>query len=429
MGSSRKGHGSSRHDLRLRVEGESGSLAGIIVECQTCGTERSLEGAFDREAFVRVHACGGRSPWLHHEETCGKLLRTTQRGASNVWFPTVRSVLSIPPWSDGLQQFVTRYWAALSIEIDGNTHRRVVDELVSHVPFSTEEVLAAVRDRKGEEATARSEDQIRLEEFRALSQGRAGGPGSNFDASTARPPEEVEGFIDLVTTVSRLREVRAMTGFTRLQPKGEESDVCPIALEADWLPAIAVHGEGIFLRLDSDSLRRWQDDPQIEGRVQVLQRRWRESYFFDGNVPGAAFLLAHTFAHCLIDHWSLDGGYPAASLRERVYALDEGVGVLVYTAAADSAGSLGGLIAQASPDRLGPSVVEAVARYRWCSSDPVCSETPSQGMEGLNLAACHACALVPETSCEHRNTLLDRALLVGLPDEREFGFFSAMARY
>jgi hypothetical protein len=421
--------GSERHDLRLRVEGETGSLAGIVAQCRTCDTERSLEGAFDREALVGIRSCGGRSPWLDHDETCGKLLRTTQRGASNVWFPTVRSVLSIPPWSDGLQQFVTRHWATLRIEIDANAYRKVVDQLVSprHVPFSAEEVLAAVGDRKGEEEAGRSEDQIRLEEFRALCQGRAGDSRSNFDASTEPPPPEAEGFVDLVTTVSRLREVRAMTGFTRLQPKGEDGEVCPIALDADWLPAIAVHGEGIFLRLKDDALRRWQADFHVERRVRLLQGRWRQSYLFDGNLPGASFLLAHTFAHCLIDQWSLQGGYPAASLRERVYALEEGVGVLVYTAAADSAGSLGGLIAQAAADRLGPSLVEAIRRYRWCSSDPVCSETASQGAEGLNLAACHACALVPETSCEHRNALLDRALLVGLPDAREFGFFHAMA--
>ena len=44
----------------------------------------------------------------------------------------------------------------------------------------------------------------------------------------------------------------------------------------------------------------------------------------------------------------------------------------------------------------------------------------------VRVAACHACALVPETSCEHRNGLLDRALLVGVPGERDFGFFSSL---
>ena len=50
-----------------------------------------------------------------------------------------------------------------------------------------------------------------------------------------------------------------------------------------------------------------------------------------------------------------------------------------------------------------------------CSSDPLCIESKGQGVDALNLAACHACALLPETSCEEGNRLLDRLLLVGMP--------------
>jgi hypothetical protein len=32
--------------------------------------------------------------------------------------------------------------------------------------------------------------------------------------------------------------------------------------------------------------------------------------------------------------------------------------------------------------------------------------------------------MLPETSCEHNNILLDRALLVGTPDEPHLGFFA-----
>jgi len=272
----------------------------------------------------------------------------------------------------------------------------------------------------------RSDAQIRREEFRALCQGREETPEANFVATPRDAPEEVEGFIDLATTVSRLREVRALTGFTRLDPSAEADKVCALSKDADWLPAIAVVGEGIFLRFADGALQSWEGHPQVRRRASTLQDRWRTSYMYDGTLPDARFLLAHTFAHCLIDQWSLAGGYPAASLRERVYAVDEGVGVLVYTAAADSAGSLGGLIAEAGPGRLGPSLLEGLRRYRWCSSDPVCSETSAQGADGLNLAACHGCALVPETSCEMRNGLLDRALLVGVPEDRGFGFFSPL---
>jgi hypothetical protein len=417
-----------RHDLRLTATGASGSLAGIVVECRSCGVQRSMEGAFSREALVGVRSCGGKRPWLSDEVECGKQLRTTQRGASNVWFPTVRSVLSIPPWSDGLQKFVQTKWGALGLDLEEDVLRSVVDKVVApaQVPYSAVEVLAAVAERKSEKVSGGSEAEVRAEEYRALCQGRGGDSAADFVAEVTEPPAELEGLVDLVTVVSRLREVRVFTGFTRLKPQVQDGDRCAISIDADWLPAAAVHGEGVFLRLSADALQAWESRTEVVDRVAELQSRWQQSFLFDGRELSGGFLLAHTLAHGLIDEWSLSGGYPAASLRERVYAGEDGIGILVYTAAADSAGSLGGLIAQAEPTRLGASLIDAVKRYAWCSSDPVCAETGSQGAEGLNLAACHACALVPETSCEYRNGLLDRALLVGLPDERDFGFFNQL---
>ncbi len=292
------------------------------------------------------------------------------------------------------------------------------------VNHSGEEVLAAVDERKGEEAKDKTDSQIRREEFRALCQGRKGDADSEFVAEAMEPPNELSPFIDLITSVSRLREVRALTGFFRLIPS---DNPCPMAMDTNWFPAIPIHGEGVFLRLRSEAIEEWEQHPRVRDRLTLLAGRWADSFFNPQGEPlTAAFLVAHAFAHALIDQWSLSGGYPAASLRERIYALDDDTGILVYTAAADSAGSLGGVVSQAEHDRLRVSVPEAIQRYGWCSSDPVCSETAAQGVEGLNLAACHSCALLPETSCERRNTLLDRAMLVGLPNDREFGFFSPL---
>ncbi len=72
-------------------------------------------------------------------------------------------------------------------------------------------------------------------------------------------------------------------------------------------------------------------------------------------------------------------------------------------------------------DRL---MISALENARWCSSDPLCIESQGQGVDALNLAACHACSLVSETSCEQRNLLLDRGLLVGTPEAPEVGFFN-----
>lgn len=146
-------------------------------------------------------------------------------------------------------------------------------------------------------------------------------------------------------------------------------------------------------------------------------------------VPSPAtprMVLLHTLAHVLINEWSLEAGYPAAALRERLYAADDMAGVLVYTATSDSAGSLGGLVAQGEPETLGRTLRSAVRRAEWCSSDPLCMETEASGAGGINLAACHACVMLPETSCEHNNILLDRALLVGTSHDPLLGYFEGV---
>jgi hypothetical protein len=419
-----------RHRLHLRVTGGAGSLAGIVVECEDCKLERSMEGAFARDALRGIRSCRGHRPWLrsNSEGGCGKLLRTCQRGASNVWFSSVRSVLSIPPWSEGLQKFIQDRWDTLGLDLEPEMLATLAEKVIEKAgaSYSVEELLAAIEARKEETQRGRGEVETRAEEYRALCQGRSGGADADFVAQVTDPPAGLDRFVDLVTVVSRLREVRAFTGFSRLQPNRPHGEGSAIALGADWLPAIAVHGEGVFLRLNEEAVRGWETDETVRERVEELQGRWRRSFLYDESTLTPRFVLAHTLAHSLIDQWSLAGGYPAASLRERIFADNQGAGILVYTAASDSAGSLGGLIAQADPTKLGPSLEEAVRRYAWCSSDPVCSETRAQGAEGLNMAACHSCALVPETSCENRNGLLDRALMVGVPGKRDFGFFHSL---
>jgi hypothetical protein len=137
-------------------------------------------------------------------------------------------------------------------------------------------------------------------------------------------------------------------------------------------------------------------------------------------------VLIHAFAHTLIEQMALDGGYPSASLRERIYATGDMAGLLIYTATSDAAGSLGGIVAQGKPENLEDLVRGAIARVGWCSADPVCIETPFTGADGLNRAACHACLLLAETSCEEMNVLLDRALLVGTPEHPELGYFVSL---
>ena len=99
-------------------------------------------------------------------------------------------------------------------------------------------------------------------------------------------------------------------------------------------------------------------------------------------------------------------------------------GFLIYTAAGDSEGTMGGLVRMARPGTLEPTVIAALDRAQWCSSDPVCMELgeKGQGPRSMNLAACHSCGLLPETACESFNSFLDRAVVVGTPDDPSIGF-------
>jgi hypothetical protein len=135
----------------------------------------------------------------------------------------------------------------------------------------------------------------------------------------------------------------------------------------------------------------------------------------------------HTFAHLIIRELALECGYNAASIRERIYAKKDSkspmAGVLIYTAAADSDGTLGGLVELGKKENLGRIIEQALSRATICSSDPLCSEHEPEKDRSLHNAACHACTFVAETSCERGNRYLDRALLVPIFGDSDAAFF------
>ena len=90
-------------------------------------------------------------------------------------------------------------------------------------------------------------------------------------------------------------------------------------------------------------------------------------------------------------------------------------GVLVYTAASDAAGSMGGLVRMADPILFEPLLISAIRNAYACSNDPICFDSTGQGHSSLCLAACHACAMIPDLACDDdipSNTFLDRNSLI-----------------
>lgn len=426
------------HNLQIRTAGTSASLRDIIITCD-CGASRSMEGAFGKNALRGVlFGCSGRRPWLSDREQCPSFPRTLQRGASNVWWPIVHSSLSIPPWSEGAFRLLNRYWLALKyipLESLEPTIRGM--GIARGTPYTVEALVLAVRQRReNEEGGGSNLKSIKEEEYEALVIGQEEVSADQEFVCVPSPERGplTSAWFDQVMLVKRLREVRALQSFTRLMPwtPGDpDSRRAPLfGSNPGWLPAIEVSGEGVFLRLSEGRLRDWETRESVRARAAVLLNNYLSRMLAYG-VPAqriitARFILIHSLAHVLISQWALECGYPAASLRERLYVSESMAGLMLYTATSDSAGSLGGVIAQADDRVLENSLREAIARAAWCSADPLCIETAAAGVDALNLAACHACALLPEVSCEEMNLFLDRGLLVGLPESPEVGFFREM---
>ena len=284
-----------------------------------------------------------------------------------------------------------------------------------------------------------TEDEYRVAEYKVLVKD-SGSDAIDFHSDNYPISEyhnKLKPFFKSISLVNKLRETRAFVGFSRLEPN-TTNDISKSKSNlrlgnGEWLPAIEVYGEGIFFEFDEDTLSTWAQRPDVIQRISGLNSAYQNS-FFSKSAPGdirPEYVLIHTFAHLIINQLSYECGYGSSSIRERIYCEkttnnSNMCGVLIYTASGDSEGSLGGLVRQGEPGRLEDTILAAIHNAEWCSSDPICIQSPGQGPESCNLAACHNCALLPETCCECGNRLLDRGVVVGLLDNADVGYFSQL---
>ena len=433
-------------DLTLE-QGSQIGLAGLILKCTKCGKRRSMEGVCGRNTLKDMKIfCHGNRPWLGDREECEEpeTNRVLLRGASNLYFPVTASALDIPPWSDAIQHKLGVHWDALK-DHEEEQQRQLIDllRLEEKLNVTADEIVAQVR--KGKAALeASGNKELRYEEYEQLvGDGQTTlGERVEFEILGHEPPPELGAYFGNVVQAKRLREVRAIKSFTRIVPPSSEAfeddpDFGAIQRgENDWLPAIEVRGEGIFLTLNETSLETWEERDDVKDRAEMINKNWIKDWLdrhdTEEDPPQEItprFILIHSLAHILIRQLSKECGYAGASLRERLY-IDSGelamCGLLVYTATPDADGTLGGLVRQGKPERLAELIPAAIQSARWCSNDPLCIKDIQTFSDPLNLAACHSCLMVSETSCEKFNRLLDRAFLVGEPGNPELGYFSPL---
>jgi len=380
--------------------------------------------------------CSGRSPWLgpRVREACDRDNRLLTRAASNTYFSQTVTVISLPDGDQLIKSAVDRVYEDFlkecTSEGDVRYERKKAKVAAALDGLSDAVVWADLQRRQGNAPPVdKSLKQTELETL--LAQKDTLGedlPDGDFYARThpiGELPACAAGTVDRLVLVHRLREVCAQVGFTRFDPSlpdinGElDLDIvsAPLARDLTWVPASENRGEGVFLSFSAAAIDHWQSRPEVIARRQQLQaafdtwraRKNRPAAIF----PGLPYIMLHSLSHALITALSLDCGYSASAIRERIYAGDFGYGILLYTGTPGSEGSLGGLVEMGKD--LGRHLGRALELSRLCSNDPVCAQhdaTSAHEARFLHGAACHGCLLIAETSCERRNELLDRALVV-----------------
>jgi hypothetical protein len=431
---------------------KTGGLESVAVSCRKCGAARDLGTLTLPPALGSAGIyCSGKQPWeSFSSHSCRRTAHAVQRGAGNVYYPIIKSAITIPPESrftlapgaPGLIDEIRTSQLFSLLTAPGATedfNKIVISKICDQYHCNPELVLQALHGDSASDAGDKFSSDIELEEWTALitenpeADDRDKFVTKHFKGTSRDAMKTLNLLIDHVVSVVKLREVRALTGFYRYQPGGDEDNktskpVLPdLGKGSDWLPALEVYGEGIFISVDETRLAAWENRPEIISRVKTLRERTVNSSY-ERLLPDVTprYVMLHTMAHLLIRRLAFECGYSSASLRERIYSRTGSAkgalaGILIYTAAGDSEGTLGGLSRQCSPDKLFMILISALQDAANCSADPICMESTGQGLDAMNLAACHACSLVAETSCTSFNLLLDRALIVG--DGHINGFF------
>jgi hypothetical protein len=429
--------------LRLD-EGATGDFAEVEVKCTACGAFRRLIEAMVPEAN---HRCSGRRPWLgpDGDEECEERVRLLVRTASNGYFSQVVSALSIPERGDDLTSAVKSCWDVLVAATPETLSAfrqipKVRAALAGHDDSAVLEAIAAVKSgRPTPRLPLRTAEYQQLTAAPQERPGELPAPDDRFFAREVTPRGGLPAGLRRLVLAGKLREVLVEVGFSRIESitpnlQGEYDlgvGSQPLGLTTDWLPATEILGEGIFLELDEDAVRSWEERPPVVARARELlagYEAWRQGREGAPEFPGVRYYLLHSLSHLLMTALSLECGYAASALRERIYCAPSGpgamAGLLISTGSPGAEGTLGGLVEEGR--RIREHLRVAYDLGRLCSNDPVCAQHSPRGTlveRYLEGAACHGCLFVAENSCERFNHYLDRALVVPTLRDPDAAFF------
>ena len=243
------------------------NLGSLMVSCEDCGMIRSMQEAFIPEALASVYKCTGRQPWLDHDDytPCTERAVVRMRASTGVYMPVNISALNIPPWSTNVNKLLLKHLDAMEGKKEDALIAYIEKKISPFLPnVSIARIIASYRTLTSEQNLSHpsSTKELYEEEYRALCE-EAEDEDADFSSRLLPAPQKYIGLIDGVTAVDRLTEIVAMAGFTRLQGwDGDINSPCLAPIfskrQSQWLPAIDMHGEGIFIQLNEESVSTWE---------------------------------------------------------------------------------------------------------------------------------------------------------------------------
>jgi hypothetical protein len=441
------------------------------VYCDSCKSSRNLEFISkdnnDGRTYLSTqldksqnYRCTGNRPWLgpgtRAKEECSEDVRGSFRGSSNLYFSLIETSLYIPTGTHNvpieLIEILSRSnmnaakilglgdptkAAQLALDLDKN-YGNVLQK------YTSDQLIEAYKDIYGQSDSHKFEVMDQSRESFLYMEYELFQKTMDNDRLRIQIPEkpystQVSEYFDAIKLVPTLVETSALWGFSRYQsnPKMKYQDarkmlflnISDQQFKDSWLPAKQNWGEGIFLQFSEEKLLEWEKRQAVRERVSAFtQTSFLDS--FQAVQLSPRYSLIHTFAHLLIKQLVFFCGYSQASLKERIYVggLDKKMsGLLIYTSAGDSEGTLGGLVRMGKPGFLEQVLEQALREAEWCSNDPVCTEGSEVKVDDevvARLSSCYACCLIPETACEAFNLFLDRSLVVAGSLGTDLAFFN-----
>lgn len=420
-------------ELYYRISNENTDLSGIHIKCEKCGKSATLKGIF---GFSQK--CGGRKYWLGLQngqfvgENCEQKVTVKIKSSNSVYYANTLSSLWIPEKQKTIER---EHRLLIEKWLDrGKSKDKIIEDLFEDYDVPKEVVIQYLEETPETDVRDIIYRQAEYDYFTQKEQPE----NKAIKFRQIQLKDYLNGFEKLVK-IDRLKKITVQTSFTRNEPidtdsilinNDNEYEYCvkrqPISknsFETRLLPAIENYGEGILFVLDEQRLIQWEKNEDIKDRIKEIQSYAEDSDWQSHKIEArnltARKILIHTLSHLLIREFEYVCGYPMSSLQERLYVCNNMNGFLI-SAYDGSDGYLGGLTKLCNNlEKLQDIISSALQRAKDCSLDPICYESEGQGVAQLNLASCHSCSHIPETSCEMSNLFLDRKLVI----DEKLGYF------